>query len=297
MPEVWGTTRVLGVIGCPVRHSFSPPMQNAALEALGLDYIYVPFQIQPADLPAAVAGFRAAGVVGINATIPHKQALLELVDHATAEARLTGTVNTLHFSDDGLVGDSTDGPGFVASLAARGCDVADRRVVLLGAGGSARAIGVSLVRSGAAAVTIANRTAARAEALAALLNSVRPGVADTTPLDPAPTEELRAAELVVNTTSVGMHPDSDATPLALPALRPEAWVVDIIYNPRETRLLQQAVRQGVETMNGVAMLVHQGALSLQRWTGCEPPLQVMQTVLERELARRAGGTGEGAGRV
>jgi shikimate dehydrogenase len=289
MPEVWGTTRVLGVIGHPVRHSFSPPMQNAAIEALGLDFIYVPFEIPPDDLPAAVAGFRAAGVVGINATIPHKQALLDLVEHATDEARLTGTVNTLHFSDDGLIGDSTDGPGFVASLAARDCDVAGRRVVLLGAGGSARAIGVSLVRSGAAKVTIANRTRSRAEELAALLNSVREGVAEISPLEPAPTATLQAADLIVNTTSVGMHPKMEAEPLSLPELQAHAWVVDIIYNPRETRFLQQAARQGVETMNGVAMLVHQGALSLRRWTGCEPPIAVMQSVLEQELARRAGG--------
>ena len=286
MPEVWGTTRVLGVIGHPVRHSFSPPMQNAAIAALGLDYIYVPFEIPPADLPAAVAGFRAAGVVGINATIPHKQALLELVDRAAAEARLTGTVNTLHFTADGLLGDSTDGPGFVAALAARDYQVKDRQVVLLGAGGSARAIGVSLVRSGAATVTIANRTRSRADELAALLNTVREGVACSAPLDPPPAA-LRAADLIVNTTSVGMHPKIEGQPLALPNLRSEAWVVDIIYNPRETRLMQQARRQGVETMNGVAMLVHQGALSLARWTGCEPPIAVMQTVLERELAKRA----------
>jgi shikimate dehydrogenase len=286
MPEVWGTTRVLGVIGHPVRHSFSPPMQNAALEALGLDYVYVPFEIAPADLPAAVAGFRAAGVVGINATIPHKQALLELVDHATDEARLTGTVNTLHFSADGLIGDSTDGPGFVASLAASGCGVEGRRAVLLGAGGSARAIGVALATAGAAEIVIANRTAARAQELAALLNTIRAGVAQAVPLDPAPDQALVAAELIVNTTSVGMHPNVAGEPLRLPELRAEAWVVDIIYNPRETRFLQQARRQGVETMNGVAMLVHQGALSLRRWTGCQPPIAVMQTVLEQELAKR-----------
>lgn len=288
MPEVWGTTRVLGVIGHPVRHSFSPPMQNAALAALDLDFIYVPFEIAPDDLPAAIAGFRAAGVVGINATIPHKQALLGLVDHATDEARLTGTVNTVHFSADGLIGDSTDGPGFVASLAARGYEVADKQVVLLGAGGSARAIGVSLARAGAARITIANRTRARADELAVLLNTVRAGVAATAPLDPPPTA-LRDAELVVNTTSVGMHPQPEDAPLTLPELRPYAWVVDIIYNPRETRLLQQAAAQGLQTMNGVAMLVQQGALSLQRWTGCEPPVAVMQTVLERELERRAAG--------
>ncbi|MBI2300958.1 MAG: shikimate dehydrogenase [Armatimonadetes bacterium] len=289
MPTVWGTTRVLGVIGWPVRHSFSPPMHNAALEALGLDYVYVPFEVRPADLRAAVDGFRAAGVVGINATIPHKQALLELVDEATPEAELTGTVNTVHFTAERTVGDSTDGPGFVAGLAARGYDVAGREVVLLGAGGSARAVGVSLARAGAGRVTLANRTAARAEAVAALLNErVRPGVARTVAWEgDGLTAALEAAELVVQTTSVGMHPRADELPLELPALRPGAWVVDIVYNPFETRFLRAAAARGATVLNGVEMLVYQGALSLARWTGCEPPIERMREVLVAELRKRA----------
>ncbi|MCC7494227.1 MAG: shikimate dehydrogenase [Fimbriimonadaceae bacterium] len=288
MTEIWGTTQVVGVIGHPVRHSFSPPMQNAALAALGLDWVYVPFDSAPADLPTALAGLRAAGVVGLNATIPHKQALLPLVTVATAEAQLTGTVNTVHFDGDQIVGDSTDGPGFVTGLAAAGITVEGRRVVLLGAGGSARAVGVALVKAGAERVLIANRTVPRAAELAALLNGLAPGVANASDLhrlDP----ELAGAELIVNTTAVGMHPDSHAQPVSLPALRSHCAVVDIIYNPARTRLLQEAALQGVKTLNGVPMLVHQGALSLQRWTGCAPPVALMQQVLERELAKRAAG--------
>ncbi len=288
MPDIWGTTRVVGVIGHPVRHSFSPPMQNAAIAALGLDLVYVPFEIAPDDLPDAVRGFRAAGLLGFNATIPHKQALLRLVDHATDEARLTGTVNTVHFTEQGIVGDSTDGPGFVAGLTARGGTVAGARAVLLGAGGSARAVGVSLVRGGVAELVIANRTIDRARALAELLNGQRAGVATAVELDRS-AAHLAAAELIVNTTSVGMHPNLDAQPVELPALRPGAWLVDIVYNPLETRLLRQARERGAEALNGVDMLVHQGALSLRRWTGCEPPIEVMREVLVRELQRRAGG--------
>ncbi|HAZ62150.1 MAG TPA: shikimate dehydrogenase, partial [Armatimonadetes bacterium] len=132
MREVLGGTKVLGVLGWPVAHSFSPPMQNAALAALGLDWIYVPLPVAPADLPAALAGLRALGFVGANATIPHKEALVELVDLPTEEALLSGTVNTLHFTPAGVVGDSTDGRGLLAALRADGCEPTGRRVVLLG---------------------------------------------------------------------------------------------------------------------------------------------------------------------
>jgi shikimate dehydrogenase len=289
MPAILGTTRVLGVIGHPVRHSFSPPMQNAAIEALGLDYVYVAFEIPPADLATALAGLRAAGVVGLNATIPHKEALLELVDVATPEAELTGTVNTVHFDGDRVVGDSTDGPGFVAGLDAAGCDVAGCRAVLLGAGGSARAVSVALLRRGVGRLRVANRTPARAATLVELLeHRVRPGVAATLGWDePALTEELAAADLIVNTTSVGMHPRPDEQPRELPELKPGSYVVDIIYNPLRTRFLQQAEERGARCLNGVAMLVHQGALSLRRWTGVEPPVERMRAVLQAELERRA----------
>ncbi|MBI5830877.1 MAG: shikimate dehydrogenase [Armatimonadetes bacterium] len=289
MPDIWGTTRLVGVIGWPVRHSFSPPMQNAALAAMGLDWAYVPFAVAPDDLPAALAGLRAAGLVGFNATIPHKQALLGLVDHPTAEAQLTGTVNTVHFTPDGIVGDSTDGPGFVAALAADGCQVAGRRVVVLGAGGSARAVSVSLVRAGAERLVVANRTAARADELCELLNErVRAGSAEAMALDSSRLETtLAAADLIVNTTSVGMYPEMDAAPVTLPALAAGAWLVDIIYNPAETQLMRAAAERGASCRNGVSMLAYQGALALARWTGQEPPAELMRSVLSAELARRS----------
>ena len=291
MPDIWGTTRVVGVIGWPVRHSFSPPMQNAALAAMGLDWVYVPFPVAPEDLPAALAGFRAAGLVGFNATIPHKQALLPLVDLPTEEALLTGTVNTVHFTPEGIVGDSTDGPGFVAALAADGCAVSGRRAVVLGAGGSARAVSVALVRAGVEQVVVANRTPARAEELCQLLCSrVRAGSAQALALDsPRLETTLAGADLIVNTTSVGMHPNVDEQPVALPALAAGAWLVDIIYNPARTRLMSAAAEAGAEVRNGVSMLAYQGALSLARWTGADAPAELMRSRLADELARRQAG--------
>ena len=289
MREIHGTTRLLGVIGWPVAHSFSPAMQNAALAALGLDWVYVPLAIAPADLTTAIAGLRAAGFVGFNATIPHKQALVPLMDQLTDVARLTGTVNTVHFTERGIVGDSTDGPGFVAAARAAGCFIKDARVVVIGAGGAARAVAVALAQRGIAALTILNRTPERAADLARLVNDgVRPGLATFLSLsDESAQPALRAADLIVNATSVGMHPNEDAQPLELPADLRGKHLVDLIYNPPQTRLMAQAAARGATVSNGIGLLCHQGALSLARWTGRQAPIATMESALGAELARLA----------
>lgn len=257
-------------------------MHNAAFEAMGLDFCYVAFEVPPESLEAAVVGARALGVVGLNVTIPHKEALLRLVDEISEEARLVGAVNTLQVREGRLWGDNTDGRGFVASLAAAGIEVEGRHAVLLGAGGSARAVGVALARAGVADMVVANRTAKRGEELAAFLNRrLRKGVARAVAL---PSAELgracEAADLIVNTTAAGMFPHGEAMPLTdLPTLSPQTVVYDIIYNPLQTRFLQLAAARGARTLNGVEMLVHQGALAFQQWTGQAPPLEVMREAL------------------
>lgn len=290
--KIWGTTRVVGVIGYPVRHSCSPPMHNAAFEAMGLDFCYVAFEVAPEDLAAALEGARALGIVGLNATIPHKEALLRLVEGISEEARLIGAVNTLHWREGRLWGDNTDGRGFVASLRASGMELEGRRVVLLGAGGSARAVSVALARSGVAELVVANRTAERGSGLVAFLNrQVRAGIARAVELS---SDELwracEAADLIVNTTAAGMFPQVEAMPVTdLPVLSSRTLVYDIIYNPRQTRFLQLAAARGARTLNGVEMLVHQGALAFQQWTGQAPPLEVMREALEEALQRPSPG--------
>jgi len=291
MAEILGTTRVVGVIGYPVRHSFSPPMHNAAFEALGLDFCYVALEVAPDDLPAAVAGMKALGLVGLNVTVPHKVALLSLVDEVTEEARLIGAVNTLHVRDGRILGDNTDGRGFVASLAAAGEALRDQRVVLLGAGGSARAVSVALLQAGVAELVVSNRTAERAEALGEFLDrNVAQGRVRTVGWN---TSDLQAAcaaaSLIVNATSAGMSPRSELLPIAdLPPLSSATLVYDLIYNPWATRFLQLAAERGARTMNGVDMLVYQGALSFERWTGQTPPVDVMRQALLRHLPARTG---------
>ena len=279
---VTGRTKVVGVWGHPVGHSRSPAMHNAALEALGLDWVYVPFDVAPADAEAAVAGLRALGLAGINVTVPLKERVLPLLDEVDEAAARIGSVNTIHNRDGSLFGCSTDGAGFLRSLEAAGQPCEKREVLLLGAGGSARAVAFALASCGCHC-RIANRTEARAEALAGDINRWFPGAVSVAGWG-AP---AGAFDLLVNTTSLGMAPDVEA----MPALPPDAFagrpfVYDLVYAPAQTRLLAAASAAGCETMNGVKMLVWQGALSLALWTGRRPeemPVGVMEAAVRGTL--------------
>ena len=281
MNHITGSTKIVGVWGHPVAHSRSPAMHNAALQTLGLDWAYVPFDVAPSNIEAALAGVLALGIVGVNITVPLKELVLPYLK-VSPTALLAGSVNTLHNRNGVLHGDSTDGRGFLRSLEDAGQTGTGRQVLLLGAGGSARAVAFALASQGSFCC-IANRTPARAKALASEVNRAYPGSAalagwgsETDPFD-----------LLVNTTSLGMHPNEEA----IPALPPEAFslrpfVYDLIYAPVQTRLLALAKNAGCETMNGVKMLVHQGALSLSLWTGLpvdEIPVEVMEQAVRASL--------------
>ncbi|HEU4752810.1 MAG TPA: shikimate dehydrogenase, partial [Armatimonadota bacterium] len=242
MGEIGGKTRVFCVLGHPIGHSLSPAMQNAALRAMGVDGVYVAFDVSPADLPDAVRGLRALGVSGVNCTIPHKEALLGLADEISEEAAFIGAANTLVFRDGRTVAHNTDAPGFLAALREAGVRPEGQRAVVLGAGGSARAVAVALGRCGAT-LTIANRSRGRAEELAEGLDrKFGAGTARASDLSPEALGAcLREAGLLVNTTSVGMSPKQDEMPpVPVGALHPGLFVYDLIYNPLETRLLRAA---------------------------------------------------------
>jgi shikimate dehydrogenase len=263
-------------------------MHNAALAQLGWNGVYVGFDVTPAGLPDAVRGLQALGVVGVNCTIPHKEALILLMDELSEEAAFIGAVNTILFRDGRRIGHNTDAPGFLAALRAAGAEPSQQQVLVLGAGGSARAVVVALSGTGAQ-VTVANRNLGRAEELAAELNAkihadcVRAVALNRTALEPVAAE----ASIVVNTTSVGMSPDVDAMPeLPLEKLRPEAFIYDLIYNPLETRLLREARQRGLRGTNGAGMLARQGALALELWTGERAPAQLMEQVILDALGRQ-----------
>ena len=277
VPPVTGRSKVLGVFGWPVEHSLSPAMHNAAIAALGLHYIYIPYSVPPDSLGPAIRSLSALGIIGVNLTIPHKERVLPFLDEVDPEARAIGAVNTVRNLEGRLVGFNTDGEGFFRPLAETGFTARGKRAVVLGAGGAARSVVYRLLREGAI-VSVANRTPERAERLAQEIGAAAGGTVDV--IDLADAEAMRSAlggaELLVNTTSVGMSPNADAEPPVSPELiHPSLFVYDLIYNPTETRLLTEARRRGAHGLNGVAMLAHQGAAAFELWTGVKPPVDVM----------------------
>ena len=273
MAPVTGRTTVAGIIGFPVTHSLSPVMHNAAFQALGLDWVYVPFQIPPERLAAGVAGLAALGVAGFNVTIPHKVAIIPLLDRISPEAELVGAVNVVALQDGALLGYNTDGTGLVAALARElGFTPAGRSVLVLGAGGAARAAVAALGSAGAARICLANRSGAPAAGLVASLAPRLPNLAlcaDTLARLEDPSF-LGSFDLIVNTTSVGMAGDSFAG-LALSALKTDLMVYDMVYAPPVTPLLAQARACGLCAANGISMLVAQGEAAFTIWTGQAPP--------------------------
>ncbi|HJV65226.1 MAG TPA: shikimate dehydrogenase [Geomonas sp.] len=280
MTALTGKTTVTGIIGYPVSHSLSPLMHNAAFQALGLDWVYVPFPVAPADLAQAVRGLAAAGVAGFNVTIPHKVAIMPLLDSISPQAELIGAVNTVQVKDGRLAGHNTDGIGLLAALKSRlGFVPAGRSVLVLGAGGAARSALVSLAQAGASRVEIANRSLDKGSELAGELG---PGL--SAPLAAVGLERLTDAgylagfDLIVNTTSVGMADDSFPG-LSLAPLKAGAAVYDMVYAPPVTPLLREAAASGVPAANGLGMLVAQGEAAFAIWTGMHPPEGCMEQAL------------------
>lgn len=267
-----GGARVAGVIGWPVSHSRSPRLHGHWLDRHGIDGAYVPLAVAPDDLGAAVRGLRAAGFRGLNVTLPHKVAVMALCDRLEPSAARAGAVNTLVFDMAGVVGSNTDGVGFLANLVTHGVDPAAGPALLLGAGGAARAIAAALLDAGAA-VTVANRTAGRAEDLAAALPGLR--IVAWERREAA----LEGHALLVNTTQLGM---AGQPPLAMALHRaaPGLVVADIVYAPVETALLADAAARGLRVVGGVGMLLHQAVPGFAQWFGLVPSVDA---ALERAV--------------
>ena len=279
------TTQVAAVIGDPVRHSLSPVLHNAGFAALGLDWVYVAFPVPEGRAVEATAAMRALGIAGLSVTMPHKAAVADAVDSLSPVARRLGAVNTVVWRGSELVGDNTDGAGFVDSLRADASfDPVGRRCLVVGAGGAARAVVMALGQAGAAEVVVVNRTASRGRATAQLAGGAgRAGSA----------EEVDAAELVVNATPVGMagvvggeeSGPEDGLPGGIDPTRLGAGqlVVDLVYEPLVTPLLGAAEARGAATAGGLGMLVHQAGHAFRLWTGEEPPLVAMREAVLTEL--------------
>ena len=277
---VSGRTRICGVIGDPIEHTMSPIMHNAAFARLGIDYLYVPFRVRKGELSQAIEGMRALNIKGLNVTIPHKVAVIPLLDKLDPLVEGIGAVNTIVNDDGVLTGYNTDATGFLQALLEEGVEPEGKNVVILGAGGASRAISFILAQRGAHLV-ILNRKLDKAEELAQRISQVNALKLNEENLSRA----LEGANILVNATSVGMSPDVDETPLPTRLLRPGLVVFDIVYNPIKTRLLQEAKRAGARTIGGLDMLVWQGALAFERWTGQKAPLDLMKREAIKVLAR------------
>ncbi len=283
---ITGQTKVFALFGDPVVHSLSPVMQNKAFAFHGLPCCYVPFRVRKEDLQTAVAAIRALGLGGVNVTIPHKEQVISYLDEVDREARLIGAVNTILNQNGRLIGYNTDGAGFLLSLRAE-ADFAPegKHVVVLGAGGGARAVAFALALGGARTLRIFNRNPERAQALAGDLHratgcDVEAGALREDLLSAA----LARADLLVHASPVGMYPHHDEAPLVDPGLlRPGLVVCDLVYNPPRTRLLKEAAARGCRVVGGIGMLVHQGALAFEIWTGLQAPVAIMRAVVEESL--------------
>ena len=291
-----GTTKLLGVIGHPVEHSLSPAMHNAAISHLGVDFVYLPFPVKPEDLKAALAGFAAIGVRGFSITIPHKQAILPLLSSVSPIARSIGAVNTVYLTDKGWCGTNTDVEGFLAPLqtslyqggAGGGSDWSQKVAVILGNGGAARAVVAGCAQLGCAEIHVVGRSEQNlGEFQQSWVNS------------PMPVQNLQVhtwdnlsmlisqADLLVNTTPVGMYPQGEKSPVvqgALDRMKAGAIVYDLIYNPNPTQFLKDAQLRGARAIDGLPMLVQQGAAALKIWLDRESvPVDVMRQALRQHL--------------
>ena len=282
--SVNGETRVIGIFGQPIAHTRSPALHNAAFRALGLPYVYLPFSVPPAALGKATAGIRALNLVGVNVTVPHKEKILRYLDELSPAASLYRAVNTVINRHGSLYGENTDGQGFLRSLAERKRSVQDRDIVLIGAGGAARAVLVALIQAGSAQITIANRTQAHAKKLIRAYQSLGPTQLVSASLealqDPA---RMKRAALVVNGIPLGLH--NDTFPALDYGATPRGCLFyDLVYGPQPTVFLQRAHHAQRPTLDGRRMLLHQGALAFELWTGHPAPLRVMSSALARSLS-------------
>ncbi len=279
--NIKGSTNIVGLIGHPVEHSFSPPMHNAAFEALDMDYAYVPFDVDQGNLESAIEGASALNIKGFNVTIPHKVEVMKYLNELDEVASLIGAVNTIDFKD--LKGYNTDGIGAIKAIEEE-TSIKNKNVVIAGAGGASRAISFYIAKYGAESLTILNRNVEKAESLAGdVLDSGLIGEVNSDSISEIG-NCLAESDILIDTTPLGMHPHIDDEPIACAeAMHDDLVVFDAVYNPNETSLLKEATKAGAKPVYGIKMLLYQGAESFRIWTGRDAPVDVMEDALKKTL--------------
>ena len=285
MSEANYMAEITGVFGYPVAENPTGVMQNAAFKALGLNWLYLNFEVTAANLANAVLGMRAMNNFrGVNLTIPHKVAVIQHLDEVAASAQVIGAVNTVRREGDRLIGENTDGKGFMTALTVdAGVDPMGKAAVVLGAGGAARAIAVELALAGARQITVVNRSVERGETLARLVNEKTPAAAVFVAWQGA-YRVPAGTDLLINATSIGLYPDVDAAPAVdFATVTPDMVACDVIPNPPSTPFLREAAARGAKTIDGLGMLVYQGAIAFKMWTGQDAATAVMHQALAAEF--------------
>jgi len=284
--KISGKTRVCAIIGDPVEHSLSPVMHNAAFKELGLNLVYVAFTVTTKELKTAISSARSLGLRGLNVTMPHKNAVMNYLDEVDATAKSIGAVNTILNNQGKLIGYNTDGNGAMIALQENGVYPEKKKMLLLGAGGAAKAIAYQAAQD-VDELVILNRTPAKAKELAEVLQkNFGKKVKDETLSSAVLENELETTDILVNATSVGMHPDVNISPVPSNLLKRDLCVMDIIYNPLETRLVMDAKAVGAKVVSGVDMLIYQGAVAFEVWTNCPAPVDVMRKAALSELEKQ-----------
>jgi shikimate dehydrogenase len=282
-------TKFIILLGDPLGHSISPPMHNRVFEKLGLDYCYVPVQVTSDNLKSVFAGLTKMNVAGFNITIPHKMRIIDHLDALDPLAATIGAVNTICVKEGKTIGYNTDGEGFIQSLENEGkISVRDKRIFLLGCGGAARAIAMTLAFRGAGEIFICNRTLAKAEALVMEINKkIRNCAKAVQALPEHQTETIKFSDILINGTSLGMHPRKEELPIDEECLLEHLVVADIVYNPHTTRILALAQSKGCRIVHGLGMLIHQGAAGFKLWTGIDPLIPEMTETAYALLAEKS----------
>ena len=279
--KIKGSTNIVGLIGHPVEHSFSPPMHNAAFDALNMDYAYVAFDVNPNDLKSAIEGAESLNIKGFNVTIPHKVDVMQYLDELDEVARLIGAVNTIDFKN--LKGYNTDGIGAVKAIE-EVTSIKNKNVIVAGAGGASRAISFYIAKYGAESLTILNRNEVKVESLASDVSDS--GLIGEVAYDSinAIGNYMEGADVLIDTTPLGMHPNISDEPIVKADMMDEDLVVfDAVYNPNETVLIKEVIKANAKPVYGIKMLLYQGAESFKIWTGKTAPVDVMEKALRNTL--------------
>jgi shikimate dehydrogenase len=283
--EISGRTKLCCVIGDPVEHSLSPVMHNAAFKELNLDFVYLAFTVRKDELRNAIAGARSLQVHGLNVTMPHKTAIMKYLDEIDSTAKSIGAINTILNAEGRLVGYITDGVGAIKALKENGVGLEGKKLLLLGAGGAAKAIAFHAAQE-VEELKILNRTAQKAKELAeALHKKFDKRISGNSLSSEIIKKELEDTDILVNATSVGMHPNVDQSLVNSSWLRPSLCVMDIIYNPLETKLAKDAKSVGAKIVSGIEMLIYQGAASFEIWTNHPAPVKVMKEAVLNKLSK------------